>query len=410
MRLLLAALENRSYRPPSVEHQALMRIAYLDCASGISGDMTLGALVDAGVELDALNAGIQTLGLPSVRLVASTVKKKGFRATQITVEHEPEHKHRHLHHITAMIDGSALAPAQKELAHRIFRRLAEAEAKVHNSTIEKVHFHEVGAVDSIADIVGAAIGWDLLGAQRIICSAVPTGTGFIEIAHGRCSIPAPATAELLKGVPLAESRVECELTTPTGAAIVATMVHEFGPVPSMAIEHIGYGAGQKELESQANLLRLLVGETASREAHETLWAMECNLDDASGEVIGHAIAQLWEAGALDVYTTPIQMKKNRPGVILSVLCTSDRVEALEGILFRETTTLGVRRWRVERRKLRREPHTVQTAWGPIEGKLAWLDDNTARFSAEFESCRRAAEAHHVPLRVVLEAAQNAYRG
>src|ERR1044072_2686188 len=198
-----------------------MKIAYLDCASGISGDMTLGALVDAGVDLAALNAGIQTLGLPGVRLAASTVKKKGFRATQITVEHEPEHKHRHLHHIPAMIDGSSIAPRQKELAHRIFRRLAEAEAKVHNSTIEKVHFHEVGAVDSIADMVGAAIGWDLLGVERIFASAVPTGTGFIEIAHGRCSIPAPATAELLKGIPLAASAAQSELTTPTGAAIVA---------------------------------------------------------------------------------------------------------------------------------------------------------------------------------------------
>ena len=212
-----------------------MKIAYLDCASGISGDMTLGALVDAGVDLNALNAGIQTLGLPSVRLVASSVKKKGFRATQITVEHEPEHKHRHLHHITAMIDGSALTAPQKDLAHRIFRRLAEAEAKVHNSTIEKVHFHEVGAVDSIADIVGAAIGWDLLGAERIVASPVPTGQGFIEIAHGRCAIPAPATAELLKGIPLAASSVECELTTPTGAAILATLVDAYGPVPSMTI-------------------------------------------------------------------------------------------------------------------------------------------------------------------------------
>src|SRR6478609_234945 len=182
-----------------------MRIAYLDCASGISGDMTLGALVDAGAELAAIQSGIDSLGLPSCRLVGSEVKKKGFRATQITVEHEPEHKHRHLHHITAMIDGSALTPAQKDLAHRMFRRLAEAEAKVHNSTIEKVHFHEVGAVDSIADIVGAAIGWDLLGVDRIVASPIPTGRGFIEIAHGRCSIPAPATAELLQGIPIAES-------------------------------------------------------------------------------------------------------------------------------------------------------------------------------------------------------------
>src|SRR5689334_7415708 len=239
-----------------------MRIAYLDCASGISGDMTLGALVDAGADLAAIQAGIDSLGLPGCRLVRTEVKKKGFRATQITVEYEPEHKHRHLHHIVAMIDGSTLSDRQKDLAKRIFQKLAEAEAKVHGSTIEKVHFHEVGAVDSIADIVGAAIGFDLLGVERIVCSPVPTGHGFVEIAHGRCSIPAPATGELLKRVPLAALDVEGELTTPTGAAIVTSLAGEFGHVPSMVVERIGYGAGQKDFP-QPNILRLLIGEVAS---------------------------------------------------------------------------------------------------------------------------------------------------
>jgi len=386
-----------------------MKIAYLDCASGISGDMTLGALVDAGVDLAALNAGIGSLGWSNVRLVAETVKKKGFRATQITVEHEPEHKHRHLHHITAMIDGSSLTDRQKELAARIFRRLAESEAKVHNSTIEKVHFHEVGAVDSICDIVGAAMGWDLLGVERVVCSPVPTGTGFVEIAHGRCSIPAPATAELLKGVPLAESNVECELTTPTGAAIVAALVDEFGGVPAMKIETIGYGAGQTDLEEQANLLRLLVGETVEARSDEQLWVLETNLDDISGELVGHTATRLWEAGALDVYTTAIGMKKNRPGVTLSVLCAGNHVERFEDILFRETTTLGVRRWKVARRRLERETHRVETPWGTVSGMLAWLDSDTTRFSPEFESCRKLADEHDVPLKAVYEAAQQAYR-
>lgn len=386
-----------------------MKIAYLDCASGISGDMTLGALVDAGVDLAALDAGIQSLGLAGVRLVARTVKKKGFRATQITVEHEPEHKHRHLHHITAMIDGSSLSARQKELAQRIFRRLAEAEAKVHGSTIEKVHFHEVGAVDSICDIVGAAMGWDLLGVERVVSSAVPTGRGFVEIAHGRCSIPAPATAELLKGVPLAESNVECELTTPTGAAIVAVLVDAFGPVPAMKIDRIGYGAGQADLEEQANLLRLLVGETDDARSDEQLWVLETNLDDISGELVGHTAGKLWEAGALDVYTTAIGMKKNRPGVTLSVLSDGIHVPAIEDILFRETTTLGIRRWKVERRKLKREAHRVETPWGPVDGVLAWLDADTARFSPEYESCRKLADEHNVPLKAVYEAAQQAYR-
>lgn len=386
-----------------------MRIAYLDCASGISGDMTLGALVDAGVDLEALNAAVKSLGLPGVNLVAQQVKKKGFRATQITVEHEPEHKHRHLHHIASMIDGSRLTAPQKDLAHRIFRRLAEAEAKVHGSTIEKVHFHEVGAVDSIADIVGAAVGFTLLGAERIVCSSVPTGTGFVQIAHGRCSIPAPATAELLKGVPLAESQVRCELTTPTGAAILATLVDAYGPVPAMSIERIGYGAGQNDLDEQANLLRMLVGNVDTSAGSERLWVVETNLDDTSGEWIGHAISRLWDAGVLDVYTTAIQMKKNRPGVVLTALCDAQVVSAVEAILFRETNTLGVRRWQVERRKLRREAREVQTPWGPVAGMLAWVDESTPRFSPEFESCRLVAERHGVPLPTVYEAALNAFR-
>ncbi len=276
-----------------------MRIAYFDCSSGISGDMTLGALVDAGVPLDQLNEAIGSLGLPGVKLVAQEVKKHGFRATQVTVQHEPEHKHRHLHHIEAMIDGSRLTPGQKETARRIFQRLAEVEAKVHGTTVQQVHFHEVGAVDSIADIVGAAVGWDLLGAKRLLVSPIPTGSGRITIAHGECNIPAPATAELLRGIPLAASDVQAELTTPTGAAIVATLAEGFGPVPEMTIETIGYGAGQRDLPQQANILRLLVGEaTEVAETRDAIWVLETNLDDISGEAIGYCIAQLWDAGAL----------------------------------------------------------------------------------------------------------------
>ncbi len=238
-----------------------MKIAYLDCPSGISGDMNLAALVDAGVDLAAVQAGIDSLGLPGCKLVASEVKRKGFRALHIQVEHPPEQAHRHVHHITAMIDRSVLTPKQKDLARKIVFRLGQAEAKVHGTTIEKVHFHEVGAVDSIADIVGAAIGWDLLGAERVVASPIPTGHGFIEIAHGRCSIPAPATAELLSGIPIASSDVEAELTTPTGAAIVGTIVQEFGPLPGLRIARIGYGAGTRELPGQPNVLRLIVGES-----------------------------------------------------------------------------------------------------------------------------------------------------
>jgi uncharacterized protein (TIGR00299 family) protein len=386
-----------------------MRIAYLDCASGISGDMTLAALIDAGVPLADVQAGLDSLGIGGLRLETAEVKKKGFRALKLTVHHEPEHAHRHVHHITEMIDRSALAEPQKSLAKRIFERLGEAEAKVHGTTIRKVHFHEVGAVDSIADIVGSAIAWELLAAKRIVASPVPTGRGFVEIAHGRCSIPAPATAELLAGIPLAASDVEAELTTPTGAAILSVLAQSYGPMPPMTIERIGYGAGQRDLEEQANLLRLIVGQTSDpAPAGEQLWMVETNLDDVSGELVGYSIERLWDSGALDVYTTPIQMKKNRPGVVLSVLCEPMAVENIEAILFAETTTLGVRRWPVSRRKLDRRAHAVATPWGAVEGKLAIVPGRPLAFSPEYESCRRVAIEHRVPLRVVMEAARRAF--
>jgi len=387
----------------------MAKVAYFDCLSGISGDMTLGALVDAGVELAKLNDAVGSLGLPGCRLVAEQVKKKGFRATQVTVEYEPEHAHRHLRQILEMIDGGRLSERQKELARRIFTRLAEAEAKVHGTSIEKVHFHEVGAADSIADVVGSAVGLDLLGVERIVASPVPTGSGTVKIAHGTCSIPAPATAELLRGIPLAESSIRCELTTPTGAAILAALADGFGPVPAMTIEQIGCGAGQRDLDEQPNLLRLLVGRTTSTgAAADRVCVLETNLDDISGEMIGYCTTRLWDAGALDVYTTAIQMKKNRPGVKLSVLCRESDVEPIEAVLFTETTTLGVRRWTVGRHVLARQPHTVATDWGPIEGKVGWLSDGPPRFAPEFESCRRVAAEHDVPLRAVYEAAQKAF--
>jgi uncharacterized protein (TIGR00299 family) protein len=376
--------------------------------------MTLGALVDAGVDLSRVVAGVASLGLPSCKLVTKEVKKKGFRATQLTVEHQPEHAHRHLSQIFKMIDTGLLSPRQRELAKRIFTRLAEAEAKVHGSTIEKVHFHEVGAVDSIADIVGSAIAWDLLKVDRIVASPVPTGTGTITIAHGKCSIPAPATAELLKGVPLAASTVEAELTTPTGAAILTALVDSYGPLPPMKIERIGYGAGQRDLAEQANVLRLIVGEavesfaTDEDPSSDEVWVLQTNLDDTTGELVGYCISRLWDAGALDVYTVAIQMKKNRPGVLLSVLCQAEDVPSMEAILFRETTTLGVRRWPASRHKLQRKPHTVTTLWGPVAGKLGWLPDQPPTFSPEFESCRQIAEQHGVPLKEVFEAALKSF--
>ena len=386
-----------------------MKIAYFDCPSGISGDMTLGALADCGVDLAAMQAGIDSLGYPGVKLVAEEVHRKGFRGLKVHVQHEPEKAHRHLHHIVEKIDASTvLTTAQKELAKRIFTRLGEAEAKVHGTTIRKVHFHEVGAVDSIADIVGSAVGLTLLGVDRIVCSPIPTGMGFLEIEHGRVSIPAPATAELLKGIPLAPSVCSCELTTPTGAAIVATVADEFGPLPAMKMQTIGLGAGDRDMKEQANLLRLIIGEAEQNIVSDQVWVLETNLDDISGEIVGHCTAKLFEAGALDVYTTSIQMKKNRPGVLLSVLCGPDFVPKLEKIIFQETGTLGIRRWPASRHKLERRPHNVETPWGKIEGKLAVLSDGSLSFSPEFESCRKIAAEQNLPLKDVYEGAMRAF--
>ena len=385
-----------------------MKTIYLDCASGISGDMTLGALVDVGVDLAAIQSGIDSLGLPSCRLEQEEVKRHAFRATNVTVRHEPEHAHRHLHHITDMIDGSDLTESQKELAKRIFTRLGEAEAKVHGTTLRKVHFHEVGAIDSIADIVGAAIGLDLLGADRVVCSPVPTGTGYIEIAHGRCSVPAPATAELLQDIPIAPSNVEFELTTPTGAAIVATVASSFGALPPMTIKSIGYGAGDRDLKQQANLLRLMVGEEASASStSDRIAVLETNLDDITGEVVGYCTQQLMEDGALDVYTTSIQMKKNRPATKLTVLCQIEDVAKIEARIFRETGSLGVRRWDVQRQKLEREATQVSTSVGVIRGKRITLPNGEIAFSPEFEDCQQIARDKQIPLRSVLDIAKQA---
>jgi len=387
-----------------------MRIAYLDCASGVSGDMMLGALVDAGVDLATVQRGIDSLGLPSCQLVCEETQKCGFRALQLTVEHQPEQAHRHLHHIVEMIDRSALTPTQRELAARIFHRLADAEAKVHGTTIEKVHFHEVGAVDSIADIVGSAIAWDLLGVERVYCSAIPTGTGFVEIAHGRCPIPAPATGELLRGIPLAASDVQAELTTPTGAAIVATLVGQFGPLPAMTIEAIGYGAGQRDLE-HPNLLRLMVGtcdESADATEHDSIVLLETNLDDATGEQIGYCITLLEQSGALDVATSPLTMKKNRPGVLLSVQCRPADADRLAQIVFRETTALGLRQSVRQRVILPRRRATVTTPWGEVQGIVALLPDRSERFTPEYASCAAIADKQQIPLWQVETAARQAF--
>lgn len=386
-----------------------MRIAYLDCATGISGDMTLAALIDSGVDAAAIRAGIDSLGLHGVRLKTEQVVKGGFRAMYVRVEHPEQHAHRHLSDVHRIIDGATgLSEAQKQLAKRIFHAVAVAEAKVHGSTLEQVHFHEVGAIDSIVDIVGAAIGFDLLGADQIVCSPIPTGRGRVKIDHGVCGIPTPGTAELLVGIPLVDIPVDAELTTPTGAAIVATFADRFGALPEMTVESIGYGAGTMDLPGRPNILRLFVGSAVGSPEVDQVCLLETNLDDVTGEVLGYAKQKLLAAGALDVYTTAIQMKKDRPGVILSVIARLADADRLEQILFDETATFGIRRHLLQRSKRARQVVQVATPWGTVRGKLGWRHGEPAVFTPEFDDCARIAADRGLPLRDVYRAAEAAY--
>jgi uncharacterized protein (TIGR00299 family) protein len=388
-----------------------VRALHFDCFSGISGDMTVAALLDAGVDAEAVRRAIDSLGLP-VQMQVAKVRKGGFAATQVEFIAPEEHEHRHLPDVEAIIARGRLTDRQRELALRIFSKLAAAEATVHGIPVEKVHFHEVGALDSIADIVAAAVGLDLLGAERITARSVPTGSGTVKCAHGLMPVPAPATAELLKGVPLAATTIKGELTTPTGAAILTSVVQEWAEQPGLTIERIGHGAGQRELLEQPNLLRLFVGSAPQSAAVSTeqddVWVLETNLDDVPAEVIGYCFEQLFAAGALDVFSTPIQMKKNRPGVLLSVLAPDSAVPVLEAILFRETETFGVRRYKVQRHKLRREALKVQTPWGPVQGKRGWCDGGPSVFTPEYEDCARVARLHGIALRAVFAGVKQAY--
>jgi pyridinium-3,5-bisthiocarboxylic acid mononucleotide nickel chelatase len=387
-----------------------VRIAYLDCSTGISGDMTLAALLDAGVDPAILRAAVESLRLEGARLVTETVIKGGFRATYVRVEHPEQHAHRHLHDIHAIIDrADAMTPEQKDLARRIFGAVAQAEARVHGTTVDQIHFHEVGAIDSIVDIVGAAVGFDVLGADQVVASRIPTGRGQVRIDHGICTVPTPGTAELLKGIPLVDVPIDAELTTPTGAAIIKTIVDRFGPLPEMAIQSIGYGAGTKDFPQRANVLRLFVGTAEISAESDYVTLLETNLDDVSAEIIGYTKRRLLEAGALDVFSTSIQMKKDRPGTLVSVLARAGDVGQLESILFDETATFGIRKTVVERSKRSRREHTVQTAWGPVRGKLGWRQGEESVFTPEFEDCARLAAQCGVPLREIYRAAESAFQ-
>jgi len=389
-----------------------MKLAYFDCFSGISGDMTLGALLHAGVPLEHLRDQLKGLDVPGWEIRAEKVWKDGMAATYVRVDTQETHTHRSLSTIEDILQNSKLTTPVREHATAIFRKLGEAEAAVHDVPIERIHFHEVGAVDAIVDIVGACIGFHFLGIERFACSPLNVGGGTAKMAHGVLPVPAPATARLLLGKPTYSTGVQKELVTPTGAAIVATLCDSFGLQPPMTVSAIGYGAGTADLEGQPNVLRLMVGdaaETRTGEYSEEIRILEANLDDLNPQVYGYFVERALAAGALDAFTTAVQMKKNRPGTLLTVLCKPADEAKFQELFFAETTTLGVRSYTTQRRVLPREWETVATCYGDVRMKLARLNGQVVQVSPEYEDCRKLAEQKAVPLQRVMQEAMQAWR-
>lgn len=383
-------------------------IAYFDCFSGISGDMVLGALVDSGADLRAIEAGLRKLGLENWRISAEKVKRGAISATHVKVESQEEHHHRGLSIILRRIEDANLAPRAAERAKNIFKRLAEAEAKVHQVPVEQIHFHEVGAVDSIIDIVGAAIGFELLGIDEFACSTFNVGAGQVKTAHGILPVPAPATAELLRGAPMYSSGIPNELVTPTGAAIATTLATRFAEMPEMKLRAIGYGAGSADLKEQANVLRLLIGESVMSDAGEKwdapVTVIETNLDDMSPQIYGYFAEKALAAGALDVFSTSVQMKKNRPGLLVTLLAESTNVSRLIDLVFRETTTIGVRTYEARRKTLDREFVPVETPFGSVRVKISRMNGSVLNATPEYEDCQRIATERGIPLKQVIASA------
>ncbi len=428
-----------------------MRIAYLDCFSGISGDMLLGALIDAGVSPKIFEQTVEALKV-GAHLEISRMNRSGISATKVDVivngekdspretrrapfdsaqgrsaphrhgdhQHHDQHQHgRDLTEIREIIRKAEISEPAKSTAIAIFEKLGEAEAKIHNVPIEKIHFHEVGAVDALVDIVCAAVGAEALGVDEIICSPLNVGGGTIECAHGIFPVPAPATVELLKGVPVYSTGLQAELVTPTGAAIVVTLAKRFSSFPDMKIEKTGYGAGTRDFPGHANVLRITIGEMAARQdagegarapqtSQETIAVLEANLDDLNPQVFGYVMDRLLEAGALDVFATPVQMKKNRPGTLLTVLAQPADADKLSQIVFAETTTLGVRRREESRRVLARKWNTVSTRFGDVRIKIASMNGTVTSYAPEYEDCRRIATEQKIPLKAVMNEAMEAY--
>jgi uncharacterized protein (TIGR00299 family) protein len=418
-----------------------MRIAYLDCFSGISGDMFLGALIDAGVSPKLLEDAVTSLDI-GARLEVKRVERSGISAAKVDVfahgekdlprevfweEKKREHLHKHAHdeshhhdhgrglkEIRQIIGKAAISQSAKGTAMRVFEALGAAEAKIHNVSIDVVHFHEVGAVDATVDIVCAAVGAEALAVDEWVCSPLNVGGGTVKCAHGTLPVPAPATVELLQEAHLYSSGPQVELVTPTGAAIVKTLVSRFSSFPAMRVEGTGYGAGSRELREHPNVLRLTIGEAleqtqpaATAEA-ETITVLEANLDDLNPQVVAYAIEQMLAAGALDVFCVPAQMKKGRPGTLVTVLCKPPDADRMAKIIFAETTTLGVRRRDEQRLVLSRRWEKVETDWGPVRIKIGSMNGTIANCAPEYEDCRAVAEKHHVPLKTVIQESLQQY--
>jgi len=397
-----------------------MKVGYFDCFSGAAGDMIVGACLDAGASEEFLRGQLARLGLDEVELQIKKVNKNGIAATAFLPivkghHHQCDHgHHRNLSAIVEIIDNAALSDKVKQQSIDIFRQLARAEAKVHGTVEDKIHFHEVGAADAIIDIVGACTALESLGVEKVYCSPLTVGGGTVKCEHGILPVPAPATAELIKGIETvpANANAQVELLTPTGAAILTTLAEGFGPMPAMRISEIGYGAGQRDIGGMPNVLRLMVGQTGDSDMYgqsDEVCVLEANIDDATAELIGHVSEKLLAQGALDVYCTAVTMKKNRLGTKITVLCPPTETAKMEQIMFRESTTFGIRRGICQRTILPRKHQTVETPYGKIRMKVGYFDGQVTTCSVEFSDCQRAAEEYQVPVKKVVWAALAAYK-
>jgi uncharacterized protein (TIGR00299 family) protein len=403
-----------------------VKVLYFDCFSGASGDMIVGALVDAGVPLEEIRAALGSLSIDGDAVWTERVQRAGIGATKFQVRGEDTghahhhqaqggvateaHAHRTLPDIYALIDRSRLSAAAKDRAKALFARLGEVEGSIHGTPPDKVHLHEVGSLDSIVDIVSTVHALELIGARRIVASPLNVGSGTIRSSHGLFPVPAPATAKLLEGVPIYSGTQRAEMVTPTGALLITAYATEFGGIPPMRIANIGYGAGARSFEDSPNVLRVLIGDDAAKAPSHTVVVIEAEIDDMNPQIFGVVMDRLLAEGALDVFYTPVQMKKNRPGTLLSVVAPPASREALTSIVFRETTTIGVRYREMTRECLDRETRTVSTPFGEVRVKIARRDDEIVNASPEFEDCVNLANRHGRPIKEILAAAIKAFNG